>query len=253
MNAWRAVIVDDEPPARQTLRMLLARETDFVVAAECGHGREAIDAIAAMQPDVLFLDVRMPGHRRLRRAARARRRRRAGGRLRDRLRSLRSAGLRAARRRVPAQAVHRRALRRRRRPRTAAAARARAGDARRAPAGPAGDAGAARPIGGSSSSRTARARTSSPRPTSSGWRPRTTTSRSTRNGRAHPGARVAEDDRGAARSREVFARVHRSAIVNTRWIKAIEPVASGDQRLVLTDGTVLRVSRTHRAALMRRL
>jgi len=52
---------------------------------------------------------------------------------------------------------------------------------------------------------------------------------------------------------DVFARVHRSAIVNTRFIKAIEPVASGDQRLVLTDGTVLRVSRTHRAALMRRL
>ena len=52
---------------------------------------------------------------------------------------------------------------------------------------------------------------------------------------------------------DVFARVHRSAIVNTRCIKAIEPVASGDQRLVLTDGTVLRVSRTHRAALMRRL
>jgi two-component system LytT family response regulator len=52
---------------------------------------------------------------------------------------------------------------------------------------------------------------------------------------------------------EVFARVHRSAIVNTRFIQAIEPVASGDQRLVLIDGTILRVSRTHRAALMRRL
>ena len=52
---------------------------------------------------------------------------------------------------------------------------------------------------------------------------------------------------------DVFARVHRSAIVNTRCIKAIEPVASGDQRLILTDGTVLRVSRSHRAALMRRL
>jgi two-component system LytT family response regulator len=51
----------------------------------------------------------------------------------------------------------------------------------------------------------------------------------------------------------VFARIHRSAIVNMRWIKAIEPVSSGDQRLVLTDGTVLRVSRTHRAALMGRL
>jgi two-component system LytT family response regulator len=51
----------------------------------------------------------------------------------------------------------------------------------------------------------------------------------------------------------VFARVHRSAIVNTRRIKAIEPLASGDQRLLLEDGTSLRVSRTHRAALLRRL
>jgi two-component system LytT family response regulator len=50
-----------------------------------------------------------------------------------------------------------------------------------------------------------------------------------------------------------FARVHRSAIVNTRCITAIEPLASGDQRLVLLDGTVLRVSRTHRAALMKRI
>jgi DNA-binding LytR/AlgR family response regulator len=47
--------------------------------------------------------------------------------------------------------------------------------------------------------------------------------------------------------------VHRSAIVNTLWIKAIEPLVSGDQRLVLTDGTTLRVSRTHRAELMKRL
>ena len=58
---WRAVIVDDEPPARQTLRMLLARESDFVIAAECGHGREALEAVAATEPDVLFLDVRLPG------------------------------------------------------------------------------------------------------------------------------------------------------------------------------------------------
>ena len=60
-GTWRAVIVDDEPPARQTLRMLLAREKDFTVAAECGHGRGAIEAVAATRPDVLFLDVRMPG------------------------------------------------------------------------------------------------------------------------------------------------------------------------------------------------
>jgi len=45
--------------------------------------------------------------------------------------------------------------------------------------------------------------------------------------------------------------VHRSAIVNTRWIKAMEPRASGDQRLLLADGTTLRVIRTHRAALVK--
>jgi len=34
---WRAIIVDDEPPARQTLRLLLEREKDFALVAECGH------------------------------------------------------------------------------------------------------------------------------------------------------------------------------------------------------------------------
>ncbi|HEX6976022.1 MAG TPA: LytTR family DNA-binding domain-containing protein, partial [Vicinamibacterales bacterium] len=48
-----------------------------------------------------------------------------------------------------------------------------------------------------------------------------------------------------------FVRVHRSAIVNTRWVKTIEPLASGDQKLLLADGTTLRASRTHRAALLR--
>jgi len=56
----RAIIVDDEPPARQTLRLLLARE-GIEIAAECAHGQEAIDAIAAETPDVLLLDVQMPG------------------------------------------------------------------------------------------------------------------------------------------------------------------------------------------------
>jgi DNA-binding LytR/AlgR family response regulator len=42
-------------------------------------------------------------------------------------------------------------------------------------------------------------------------------------------------------------RVHRSAIANIACIRAIEPIASGDQRLTLDDGTVLKVSRTHRA------
>ena len=55
------MIVDDEPPARQTLRLLLEREKDFAIVAECGHGQEAIAAVLRERPDVLFLDVRMPG------------------------------------------------------------------------------------------------------------------------------------------------------------------------------------------------
>lgn len=57
---WRAIIIDDEPLARQTLRLLLAHEQDFKIVAECGHGREAIEAIRRERPDVLFLDVQMP-------------------------------------------------------------------------------------------------------------------------------------------------------------------------------------------------
>ena len=48
-----------------------------------------------------------------------------------------------------------------------------------------------------------------------------------------------------------FVRVHRSAIANIARIRAIEPLASGDQRLTLEDGTVLRVSRTYRADVIR--
>ncbi|HKR83082.1 MAG TPA: response regulator [Terriglobales bacterium] len=57
---WRAVVVDDEPLARQTLRLLLAREQDFSIVAECGDGAEAIATIGRERPDVLFLDVQMP-------------------------------------------------------------------------------------------------------------------------------------------------------------------------------------------------
>jgi two-component system LytT family response regulator len=58
---WRALVVDDEPPARQTLKVLLARESDFVLAAECAHGAEAAERIPAVDPHVIFLDVEMPG------------------------------------------------------------------------------------------------------------------------------------------------------------------------------------------------
>ena len=57
----QAMIVDDESPARRRVRDLLAREPDIAIAAECTSGREAIDAIGLHRPDLLFLDIQMPG------------------------------------------------------------------------------------------------------------------------------------------------------------------------------------------------
>jgi two-component system LytT family response regulator len=56
----RALIADDEGPARRKLRELLSREADFEVVAEAGDGVEAVAAIRAAAPDVVFLDVQMP-------------------------------------------------------------------------------------------------------------------------------------------------------------------------------------------------
>lgn len=58
---YRALIVDDEPPARRTLQLLLARHPEFIVAGECDHAAAAVEAIRAHTPDVLFVDVQMPG------------------------------------------------------------------------------------------------------------------------------------------------------------------------------------------------
>ena len=60
-SAWRVVIADDEPPARQIITTLLGRDRDFVAVGECGDGESAVRACAAERPDVLFLDVQMPG------------------------------------------------------------------------------------------------------------------------------------------------------------------------------------------------
>ena len=56
----RALIVDDEPLARGRLRALLAREPDVDVVGECATGTEAVEAILAHGPALVFLDVQMP-------------------------------------------------------------------------------------------------------------------------------------------------------------------------------------------------
>ena len=56
----RAFLVDDEPPARTRLKQLLAEIGDVIVVGEAGNAEDARPAIAAMQPDVVFLDIEMP-------------------------------------------------------------------------------------------------------------------------------------------------------------------------------------------------
>jgi two-component system, LytTR family, response regulator len=248
---WRVVVVDDEPPARQTLRLLLAREKDFTLVAECGHGHAAVAAVERVRPDVLFLDVRMPGM--------------------DGFDVLRRIGGEAppavvfvtAYDKYAPQAFEEHAVeyllkpfsderfadvvqhvRARLRERTYAAL------AERLPVALA----------------------------------QTAARHEKRRLIVRDGARThviqheeivwieAEDYYAAIHVRgrrilareslktlektldpAIFVRVHRSAIVNARWIASMEPLASGDQRLRLADGTTLRVSRTHRAALLRLL
>lgn len=57
----RVLIVDDEPPARDRLRQLLADTGEHEVAGEAGNGHEALEIAARENPDVVLLDIRMPG------------------------------------------------------------------------------------------------------------------------------------------------------------------------------------------------
>jgi len=61
MHKIRALIVDDEPLARHGIRQLLAPHADIVVVGECRDGREAVRALGTLKPDLVFLDVQMPG------------------------------------------------------------------------------------------------------------------------------------------------------------------------------------------------
>jgi len=57
----KILIVDDEPPARERLRRLLDEIDGYEVVAEASNGEEALAACSELKPDVVLLDVRMPG------------------------------------------------------------------------------------------------------------------------------------------------------------------------------------------------
>jgi two-component system, LytTR family, response regulator len=61
LKSLRALIVDDELPARKKLLMLLKGEPDVEVVAEASNGVDAIAAVEEHRPDVIFLDIQMPG------------------------------------------------------------------------------------------------------------------------------------------------------------------------------------------------
>jgi two-component system LytT family response regulator len=61
MTTFRVLVVDDEPLAREVVVNLLRRDPEIEGVAECADGLQAQQAIASTHPDIVFLDVEMPG------------------------------------------------------------------------------------------------------------------------------------------------------------------------------------------------
>ena len=57
----KVLIVDDEPPARERLRQLVGDLGNYTIVGEAGNGHEALEHVAEFDPDVVLLDIRMPG------------------------------------------------------------------------------------------------------------------------------------------------------------------------------------------------
>ena len=59
-TALRVVVVDDEPLARDCVRLALGSHSDIEIVGECASGEEAVHAVIDLAPDLVFLDVQMP-------------------------------------------------------------------------------------------------------------------------------------------------------------------------------------------------
>jgi two-component system LytT family response regulator len=240
---WRTIVVDDEPLARQTLRLLLSRETDFAIVAECGHGTDAIAAIRREHPDVLFLDVQMPEVDGF-----------------DVLRALEPGDVPVvifvtAFDRYALQAFEQHALDYLLKPfsderfaTVVARTRERLRERRFASmAGRLSDLlSAAVPERRQVVVRDGTRTIVIPNDEIVWIEAEDYCARIHLRGRTLL-VRTSLRALGDSLEREGFVRVHRSTIANVACIREIEPLASGDQRLTLSDGTVLKVSRTHRA------
>jgi two-component system LytT family response regulator len=240
-------VVDDEPLARRSLRLLLARQEDFTLIAECGDAGDAIKAIRRERPDVLFLDVQMPEV--------------------DGFDVLRHLGRVTVPAIVFVTAFDQYALR---------AFEQQALDYLLKPFSDERFLGVLERTRSRLRERgfAAMASTLADRLSASGSEPGQLVIRDGGRTRLIPWDDIvwieAEDycTRIHLRGRTVlvrdslralaerlqrggFVRVHRSAVANVTCIRELVPLASGDQRLTLDDGTVLRVSRTHRAEVVR--
>lgn len=61
MNRYKTIIIDDERLAREEVKRALEKHQEFEIIGEASHVDEAITLIAALNPDILFLDIHMPG------------------------------------------------------------------------------------------------------------------------------------------------------------------------------------------------
>ena len=61
MQKLRTIVVDDEPLALKLLRTVLSEIADIEIVAECSNGKQAVEAATELEPELIFLDIQMPG------------------------------------------------------------------------------------------------------------------------------------------------------------------------------------------------